>query len=327
VLAVTREQDGGPDVLVWRKVPDPAPQAGDVVVDIEAAGLNHADLLQRQGLYPPPPGASTVLGLECSGVVREIGSQVEGWSVGDPVCVLLAGGGYAERVVVPAGQLMPIPRGIDLVTAAALPEVACTVWFNLVLRGGLNEGDAVLIHGGASGIGTMAIQVAKALGATPIVVTAGSRAKLDRCRELGADVGVNYRDEDFLAAARDATDGRGVDVILDVVGAKYLTPNIEALAPDGRLVVIGMQGGTRAELDLNALLRKRGAVHATSLRGRPDEQKSEICAAVVRDLWPLVEAGGVRPVVDRTFTMEQAGEAHRYLEAGDHIGKVLLTRP
>lgn len=327
VLAVTCDQPGDADVLGWAEVPDPVAGPGEVVVDVEATAVNRADLLQRQGFYPPPPGASEIIGLECSGVIRELGDGVSDWRVGDPVCALLTGGGYAERVTVPVGQLMPIPRGIDLATAAALPEVACTVWSNLVLIARLQAAESILIHGGSSGIGTTAIQVAKALGAEPIAVTAGTPQKLARCEELGAEVLINYRDDDFVEAARSATSGRGVDVVLDLIGAKYLSRNLAALASDGRLVVIGMQGGTTAEIDLGAMLRKRATLHATSLRSRPPEQKAAICREVVARLWPLIEAGRVHPVVHASFPLDRAADAHRLVDCSEHVGKVLLTRP
>jgi putative PIG3 family NAD(P)H quinone oxidoreductase len=247
--------------------------------------------------------------------------------VGDKVCALLAGGGYAERVAVPAGQCMPVPSGVDLVTAAALPEVGCTVWANVVELGRLQAGESFLVHGGSSGIGTMAVQVAKALGAAPVVCSVGSPAKAAACAELGADVVINYRDEDFVERARDATGGRGVDVLLDIIGAKYLERNLAALAPDGRLVVIGLQGGTRAELNLGALLARRCSVHASTLRGRPAAQKAAICRAVIEHLWPLVEAGTVRPVIHTSVPMNDAATAHRTVVESGHIGKVLLTRP
>ena len=318
---------GDVDVLGWGEVPDAELPPGHVLVDVAASAVNRADLLQRQGFYPPPPGASDILGLECSGRVRAIAPDVDRWQVGAEVCALLSGGGYAETVAVPAAQCMPVPRGVDLQTAAALPEVACTVWSTVVMAGRLSANESFLVHGGTSGIGTMAIQVAKALGAGPIVCTAGSAAKAARCRELGADVVVNHREQDFVAAARQATADRGVDVVLDIIGAAYLARNVETLAPDGRLLVIGLQGGSSGEIDLNAMLRKRAALHATSLRGRPAAQKAAICAAVVDDLWPLVEQGAVRPVVDSTFPMDRAGDAHRHVAASAHIGKVLLTCP
>ncbi|SDY40093.1 putative NAD(P)H quinone oxidoreductase, PIG3 family [Modestobacter sp. DSM 44400] len=324
--AVTISEPGGPDVLGWGEVPDPVCERGEVVVDVVAAAVNRADLLQRQGHYPPPPGASDVLGLECSGVISEVGPGVTGWSVGDEVCALLSGGGYAERVAVPAGQLLPKPAGVELATAAALPEVTCTVWSNVFMLAGLRAGEVFLVHGGGSGIGTMAIQLAVRAGAR-VATTAGSAEKLAFCRELGAEVLVNYRDEDFVEAVRTATDGHGADVVLDIMGAKYLARNVDVLATGGRLVGIGMQGGTKAELDLGVLMRKRASVAATTLRSRPATGpggKAEIVAAVRHDVWPDVERGVVRPIVDRRLPMSRAGEAHALIQASDHIGKVLL---
>jgi putative PIG3 family NAD(P)H quinone oxidoreductase len=322
--AVIAPDPGGPEALVVTDRPDPQPGPGDVVVDMTATAVNRADTLQRQGFYPPPPGASDVLGLECSGVISAVGADVEQWSVGDEVCALLAGGGYAEKVLVPAGQVMPVPDGVDLVTAGALPEVACTVWSNLFMVAGLQQGETLLVHGGAGGIGTFAIQLAHALGAR-VVTTAGSAEKLEICRSLGADVTVNYREQDFVEEVRAASDGAGADVILDNMGAKYLSRNLAALATEGRLVVIGMQGGSTAELDLGVLMRKRAAVIATSLRARPVEEKAAICASVVEHVWPLVADGSVRTLVHTTLPLEDAGEAHRIMEASDHIGKIVLT--
>ncbi|MBV9291441.1 MAG: NAD(P)H-quinone oxidoreductase [Frankiales bacterium] len=322
--AVTLTGFGDVDVLRWTDVADPVAGAGEVVVEVVASAVNRADLLQRQGFYPPPPGASDILGLECSGRIAEIGAGVESWSVGDEVCALLAGGGYAERVAVPAGQLMPIPGGVDLADAGGLPEVACTVWSNLVQAARLTAGESVLVHGGASGIGTMALQVAKALGAAPVLCTA-SAAKADRCRELGADAVIDYRSDDFVAVARELTGGRGIDVVLDILGAAYLARNVEVLAADGRLVVIGLQGGATAELDLNAMLRKRATLSAAGLRARPLEQKARICHAVAAELWPLVADGRVRPVIAARFPMSRAAEAHTLVADSGHIGKVLLT--
>src|SRR3954452_10788004 len=324
--AVTVTEPGGPEVLGWDEAPDPVAGPGEVVVDVAATAVNRADLLQRQGFYPPPKGASDILGLECSGVISEVGEGVTEWARGDEVCGLLSGGGYAERVVVPAGQLLPRPSGVELATAAALPEVVCTVWSNVFLLARLSRGENFLVHGGSSGIGTMAIQLAARAGAR-VFTTAGTAAKLDVCRELGADVGINYRDEDFVARVKDATDGAGVDVVLDNMGAKYLARNVDALAVGGRLVSIGMQGGTKAELDLGQLMSKRASVHATTLRARPATGrggKAEIVAAVRHDVWPDVERGVVRPIVDRRLPMSRAGDAHALLEASDHIGKVLL---
>jgi putative PIG3 family NAD(P)H quinone oxidoreductase len=324
--AVTFTEPGGPEVLGWGEVPDPVCGPGEVLVDVTATAVNRADLMQRQGFYPPPPGASDVLGLECSGVVSEVGAEVTGWAVGDEVCALLAGGGYAERVAVPAGQLLPRPAGVELATAAALPEVTCTVWANVFMLAGLRPGDVFLVHGGSSGIGTMAIQLAVRAGAR-VATTAGGAEKLAFCRELGAEVLVNYRDEDFVERVREATDGHGADVVLDNMGAKYLARNVDVLADGGRLVVIGMQGGRKAELDLGKLLTKRGSVHATALRSRPATghgSKAEIVAAVRHEVWPDVERGVVRPVVDRRLPMSRAAEAHALLESSGHIGKVLL---
>jgi putative PIG3 family NAD(P)H quinone oxidoreductase len=324
--AVTMDGSGGPEVLGWGEVPDPVAGPGEVVVDIAATAVNRADLLQRAGNYPPPKGASEILGLECSGVVSEVGEGVTGWSVGDEVCALLAGGGYAERVAVPAVQLLPRPAGVELATAAALPEVTCTVWSNVFRLAGLRRGDCFLVHGGSSGIGTMAIQLAVRAGAR-VFTTAGTPAKLEVCRELGAEVTVNYRDEDFVERVREETDGVGVDVVLDNMGARYLARNVDALAVGGRLVVIGMQGGTRAELDLGKLLAKRASVAATALRSRPATGpggKAEIVAAVRAEVWPDVERGVVRPIVDRRLPMSRAAEAHRVVEASEHVGKVLL---
>ncbi len=325
--AVTMSGPGGPEVLGWGEVPDPVCGPGEVLVDVVAAAVNRADLLQRQGRYPPPPGASEVLGLECSGVVSEVGEGVTGWSVGDEVCALLAGGGYAERVAVPVGQLLPRPAGVELATAAALPEVVCTVWSNVFMLAGLRAGEVFLVHGGGSGIGTMAVQLAVRAGAR-VATTAGSAAKLAFCRELGAEITVNYRDEDFVQVVRDATDGHGADVVLDIMGAAYLARNVDVLATGGRLVGIGMQGGTKAELDLGTLMRKRASVAATTLRSRPPTGpggKAEIVAAVRHDVWPDVERGVVRPVVDRRLPMSRAADAHALVEASDHIGKVLLV--
>jgi putative PIG3 family NAD(P)H quinone oxidoreductase len=324
MLAITVPTPGGPDALVAAEVPDPTPGPDEVLLDVVAAGVNRADLLQRQGHYPPPPGAPAYLGLECSGRVAAVGEGVTGWAVGDEACALLSGGGYAARVAVPAGQLLPVPAGVSLVDAAALPEVACTVWSNVFMTAALAPGEWLLVHGGSSGIGTMVIQLAHALGAH-VAVTAGSAQKLEVCRSLGAEVLVNYRDEDFVEAVKAATGGAGVDVILDNMGAKYLARNVEALTAYGRLVVIGLQGGTRAELDLGVLLRKRATVVATSLRARPTAEKAAIVAAVREHVWPLIASGAVRPIVHARMPLAQAADAHRLLESSAHIGKVLLT--
>ncbi|MET7933385.1 NAD(P)H-quinone oxidoreductase [Streptomyces sp. NPDC005322] len=322
--AITIPEPGGPEALQWAEVPDPVPGEGEVLVDVVAAGVNRADVLQRQGVYPPPPGAPPYPGLECSGRIAALGPGVTGWAVGDEVCALLSGGGYAEKVVVPSGQLLPVPEGVDLVAAAALPEVTATVWSNVFMIAHLRPGETLLAHGGSSGIGTMAIQLAKAVGAR-VAVTAGGPEKLAACRELGADVLIDYREQDFVEEVRRATDGAGADVILDIIGAKYLARNVDALAVNGRLVIIGLQGGAKAELNLATLLSKNCAVMATGLRGRSLKQKAAIVAAVREHVWPLIASGRVRPIVDRTFPMREAAEAHRRLESSGHVGKILLT--
>ena len=321
--AITIPAFGGPESLVLAEVETPRPRAGELLVRVAAAGVNRADLMQRQGRYPPPPGESDVPGLEVSGTVAALGEGVTGWAVGDEVCALLAGGGYAELVAVPAGQLMPVPDGIDLVTAGSIPEVACTVWSNLFMIAGLQPGERLLVHGGSGGIGTFAIQLAREVGAH-VAVTAGSQEKLEACRGLGAEVLVNYREDDFVERLLEATDGHGADVVLDNMGAKYLSRNVSALATNGRLVIIGMQGGTRGELDIAALLAKRGAVIATSLRARPAAEKATIVAAVREHVWPLIASGRVRPVVQSRHPLADAATAHRELEASTHVGKVLL---
>ncbi|MBY8888076.1 NAD(P)H-quinone oxidoreductase [Streptomyces sp. PTM05] len=323
MYAITIPEPGGPEALVWTEVPDPVPGEGEVVVEVVASAINRADLLQRQGFYDPPPGASVYPGMECSGRIAEVGPGVTGWAVGDEVCALLAGGGYAQKVAVPYGQLLPVPKGIELVHAAALPEVTATVWSNVFMVAHLRPGETLLVHGGASGIGTMAIQLAKAVGAR-VAVTAGSAQKLERCRELGADILINYHEQDFVAELKQATDGAKADVILDNMGAKYLGRNVDALAVNGRLAVIGLQGGTKGELDLGKMLAKRAAVTATSLRGRPLGEKAAIIAAVREHVWPLLENGQVRPVIDRVLPMADAAQGHQVLEEGGHVGKVLL---
>lgn len=322
--AVTIPTPGDEDALVLAEVPDPQPAPGEVLLDVAAAGVNRADLLQRQGFYDPPAGTSPYPGLEASGTIAALGDGVAGWSVGDQACALLVGGGYAEQVAVPAGQLLPVPKGVSLVDAAALPEVVCTVWSNVFMTANLQSGQVLLVHGGSSGIGTMAIQLGREVGAR-VAVTAGSQAKLDACRELGADILINYRDQDFVEEITAATGGTGADVILDVVGAKYLERNLKALAVNGRIVVIGMQGGAKAEINLNTLLMKRAALIATSLRARPAAEKAAIVAAVREHVWPLVEGGRVRPVIHAQLPLAEAPRAHRILAESNHVGKVLLT--
>ncbi|GAC1382171.1 MAG: NAD(P)H-quinone oxidoreductase [Marmoricola sp.] len=318
--AVIVDTPGGPENLTVGKVTKPKAGPGEVVIEVVASAVNRADLLQRMGFYPPPPGASDIIGLECSGRIAEVGDGVTEWSEGDEVCALLAGGGYAERVAVPVGQVMPVPDGVDLATAASLPEVAATVWSNLIEVARLQSGERFLIHGGAGGIGSFAIQFAKALG-TEVCATVGSPEKGEHCRQLGADYAIDYRNEDFVAFL---TSLGGADVILDVMGAKYLERNITALAPDGRLVIIGMQGGVRGDLNIADLLGKRGSVSATSLRARPTADKARICAGVVRDVWPLIASGAIKTTVSREFPLDEVADAHRYLESGEASGKLLL---
>ncbi len=321
------DEFGGPEKLRLAEVPDPEPKPGEVLIEVAATAVNRADLQQRAGNYPPPPGASDILGLECSGRIGALGDGVTGWQVGDEVCALLAGGGYAEKVCVPALQLMPVPRGLDLITAGALPEVTNTVWstvFDSAPAAHLTLGERFLVHGGSSGIGTMAIQLAVAQGAR-VYTTAGSAAKVAACRELGAEVAINYKEQDFVEMIAADTDQAGVDVILDTVGAKYLTGNVASLAVGGRMVTIGMLGGRKGELDLGVLLSKRASVFAAGLRARPLEQKAAIVAGTVAHVWPLIEAGTVRPVVDQVLPLAEAAKAHELVNASDHIGKVVLS--
>jgi len=322
--AVTLPSYGGPEVLTLADVPEPVAGPGEVLIDVAATAVNRADLLQRMGFYNPPAGASPYPGLECSGRISALGDDVAGWKVGDEVCALLSGGGYAEQVAVPAGQLLPVPTGVSLVEAAGLPEVVCTVWSNVFQLAELQPGEVFLVHGGTSGIGTMAIQLAARHGAR-VLCTVGSPEKAARAEELGAERAIRYRDEDFLEVVRSVTANRGVDVVLDNMGAAYLGRNVSALAVGGRLVVIGLQGGTKGELDLGALLGKRAAVHATSLRARSATEKAAIVGAVLGAVWPAIGAGEVRPVIDRTMPLDQVADAHRALEASGHIGKILLT--
>jgi len=325
--AITVSEPGGPENMRWTEVEDPKAGPGEVVLDVAASAVNRADLLQREGNYPPPPGASDIIGLECSGRIAEVGPGVEGWAVGDEVCALLAGGGYATKVAVPAAQLLPVPDGVSLTVAGSLPEVACTVYSNVVDFAGLAEGQTFLVHGGSSGIGTHAIQVAKALGAR--VAASANPARFDVCREYGADIVVDYH-ADVADELKKATDGHGADVILDNMGAKGLKANLAALATDGRLMIIGMQGGVKAELNIGALLAKRASVTAMGLRGRPvdgPQGKGAVVAGVRERIWPLVAAGRVKPVVHAEFPMQDVAEAHRTLEAGGVVGKLLLVAP
>ena len=310
--------------LVLTDVPDPEPGAGEVLIAVTAAGVNRADVLQRAGHYPPPPGASDILGLEVSGHIEAVGDQVTGWKVGDAVCALLAGGGYAEKVAVPATQVLPVPDGVSVRDAAALPEVACTVVSNLLMTAHLEPGELVLIHGGSSGIGTHAIQVAKARGAR-VAVTARTRAKLDRCAELGADLLIDYTSDDFTAVLQEQG---GADVILDIIGAKYLDANVRSLATGGRITVIGLQGGVKAELNMGLLLAKRATIAGTTLRSRPvtgPGSKAEVVEQTLASTWPLIDSGTVVPVIDSSYPLSEAAAAHDQLTGGDAIGKILLT--
>jgi putative PIG3 family NAD(P)H quinone oxidoreductase len=322
--AVVITSPGEPDVLKLTEVPDPGPGPGEVLVDVAAAGVNRADVLQRMGFYPPPPGAPPYPGLECSGRISALGAGVTVWQPGDEVCALLGGGGYAEQVAVPQGQLLPVPGGVSLIDAAGLPETACTVYATVFQQARLTPGETILVHGGAGGIGTMAIQLAKSFGAR-VICTAGTPAKLERCVELGADLAVSYARDDFVSAVDVFTGGRGADVILDIVGGPYLARNVAALATGGRLLVVSTQGGATAELDLQALMRKRASILASTLRARPPAEKTAIVAGVREQVWPLISAGRVRPVTDRTLPMADAADAHRLLDEGTHVGKILLV--
>jgi len=322
--AVVLPHTGGPDALVLAEIPDPRPSAGEVVIDVHATALNFADLLQRKGTYGTPAKLPGILGIECSGTIHALGQDVQGWNVGDEVCALVSDGAYAERVAVPATQLLRRPHDIDLVSAAALPEAACTVWSNLLDIGGLRTGDVLLVHGGAGGIGTFAIQAARAFGAR-VFATAGSSGKIQRCAELGAERAISYRNEDFVAVVKNETDQRGADIILDNMGAAYLSRNIDALAPDGRIVMIGLQSGRDAEIPLGRMMGKRASLFTTSLRDRPPAAKARIVEGVRRDLWPHVERGRILPVIDRMFSLAEMAEAHRYMESGSHTGKIVVS--
>ena len=324
MYAITIEQPGGPEALLWAEVPDPTPGEGEVVVEVTAAGVNRADLMQRQGHYPPPPGVPPYLGLECSGVIIEVGPGVTDHHVGERVCALLAGGGYAEYCAAPAPQCLPVPHGLSLVEAAALPETVFTVWANVFERGSLSSGDVLLVHGGSSGIGTTAIQMARARGVR-VLATAGTPEKCAACERLGAERAIDYRREDFAAVVKELTAGRGVDVILDMVGGDYLPRNIACLAFDGRLVQIALLRGSRAEIDLAAVLHRRLTLTGSTLRPRSVEEKGRLARAVHAAVWPLIEKGEVRPIVHATFPLAAAADAHRLMESGAHIGKIVLV--
>jgi putative PIG3 family NAD(P)H quinone oxidoreductase len=321
--AITIPSSGGPDSLVLADIPQPAMGGGDVVVDVVAAGINRADLAQREGHYPPPAGAPTWPGMEVSGTISEVGGSVTGWAPGDRICALIPGGGYAERAVIDARLLLRVPENVDLVDAAGIPEAAATVWANVFMSAGLSAGQSFLVHGGSSGIGSMAIQLAEALGAR-VFATAGSPQKVQFCADLGA-MGINYRASDFSEVIADETDGRGVDVILDIVGSDYLERNIASLALGGTIMSIANQSGSRATFDINALMRKRGRIWATTLRARPIGERAQIIAAVAESVMPLFASGRIHTVTDTVFPLGQAADAHRRMESSEHLGKILLS--
>jgi NADPH:quinone reductase len=324
VIAIEIREPGEPEVLVPAERPRPVAAAAEVLIEVAAAGVNRPDVMQRRGRYPPPPGASDIPGLEVAGTIASVGSAVSGWHEGDAVCALVAGGGYAEYCVAPAPQCLPVPRGLDLVAAAAIPETFFTVWTNVFERGRLAAGESILIHGGSSGIGTTAIQLARARGAR-VFATAGSAEKCVACERIGAERAINYREADFLAAIRDLTGGRGVDVILDMVGGEYFARNVDALAVDGRLVAIATLHGAKAEITIPTIMQRRLTVTGSTLRARSVAEKGAIARAVHTNVWPLIESGVVKPIIFRTFPLASAAEAHRLLESGQHIGKLVLT--
>lgn len=321
--AILFEKPGSEDVLYWGDAPAPKLQPGMIRIQVAATALNRADLLQRQGFYPPPPGASEILGLECSGVVSEIAEGVSGFEMGDRVMALLPGGGYAEEVVVDAGSVMKVPDRLDLVDAAALPEVLLTVFLNVFEIGGLQEGGWLLVHGGGSGIGTASIQMARCAGAH-VVVTAGSEEKCRRCVDLGADVALNYREGDFAEGVLEATGGQGAEVVLDSIGGPYLESNMKSLALDGRLVMIGLMGGAKSEIALGALLTRRLSVVGSTLRTRSSAEKAALVAGLQERFWTALEEGQLQPIVDRVLPIDQAGAGHRAMKASDHFGKIVL---
>ncbi len=322
--AVEISTPGAPEVLTAVERPDPVPAPGEVLIRVAAAGVNRPDVLQRKGAYPPPPGASDLPGLEVAGTIAALGDGVHDWRVGDRVCALLSGGGYATLCTAPAVQCLPIPGAMDFVTAAAVPETFFTVWTNVFDRGRLKAGETALVHGGSSGIGTTAIQLAAARGAR-VFATAGSDEKCRACEQLGAERAINYKTEDFVAVIKDVTKGRGVDLILDIVGGDYIARDLVALAVEGRLVVIGFMGGDTATLDFRRILGRRLTITGSTLRPRSAAEKGEIAAALRREVWPLLEAGTIKPVVYRTFPLDDAAAAHRLMESSEHVGKIVLV--
>jgi NADPH2:quinone reductase len=324
MIAIEIRQPGGPEVLVPAERPRPVPAAGEILIKVAAAGVNRPDVFQRLGRYPPPPGVTDIPGLEVSGTVEQLGAEVTLWQIGDAVCALVAGGGYAEYCVAPSPQCLPAPRGLDLVAAAAIPETFFTVWTNVFERGRLKAGESILVHGGSSGIGTTAIQLARARGSR-VFATAGSAKKCAACERLGAERAVNYRDADFVATVREATGGRGVDVVLDMVGGEYFARNIEVLAVEGRLVEIATLGGVKAELNIQTIMQRRLTITGSTLRARPVAEKGLIAAAVHQQVWPLIESGAVKPIIHATFPLRDAAAAHRVMESSEHIGKLVLV--
>ncbi len=324
MIAIEIREPGEPEVLVPVERPKPVPAAGEVLIKVAAAGVNRPDVFQRRGRYPPPPGASDIPGLEVSGTIEAIAADVHDWRVGDSVCALVAGGGYAELCAAPAPQCLPVPRGLDLVTAAAIPETFFTVWTNVFERGRLQPGESILVHGGSSGIGTTAIQLAHARGSR-VFATAGSAEKCAACEQLGAERAVNYREADFVAVIRELTAGRGVDVVLDMVGGDYFQRNIDALGLEGRLVEIATLHGVKAELNIQTIMQRRLTITGSTLRARPVADKGAIAAALRQHVWPLLESGAVKPIVHATFPLRDAAEAHRMMESSAHIGKLLLV--
>ena len=324
MIAIEIREPGEPEVLVAAERPTPSPAAGEVLIRVAAAGVNRPDVFQRRGRYAPPPGASDIPGLEVSGVVEALGSGVTDWHVGDVVCALVTGGGYAEYCVAPAPQCLAVPRGMDIITASAIPETFFTVWTNVFQRGRLQQNESLLVHGGSSGIGTTAIQMAKARGAR-VFATAGSADKCAACERLGAERAINYRDADFVAVVRELTGGRGVDVVLDMVGGDYFARNIEVLAVEGRLVEIATLHGVKAEVNIQTIMGRRLTITGSTLRPRPIADKAAIAAELRQQVWPLLESGAVKPIVHQTFPLRQAAAAHRMMESSAHIGKLLLV--
>lgn len=322
--AITLEKFGGPEVLQIRDVPRPKPKSDEVLIKVAACGINRPDIVQRNGLYPPPPGASDILGLECAGTIVEIGQKVTKWNIGDPVCALLTGGGYAEFATANENTCLRIPKNIDLINTAGIPETFFTVWSNLFDRAHLKRGDLLLVHGGTSGIGTTTIQFAKAFGAN-VITTSSSTQKCDYCLSLGADFAINYKTDDFVQEIKQITNSKGVDIILDMVAGDYMEKNIKSLKKDGTLVIIAVQHGPKVNFNILPVMLKRLTITGSTLRPRSTEYKSRIAQALEEQIWPLVEKGDIKPVINKTFKFDEVQAAHKYLESGDHIGKVILV--